>query len=219
MRWPRYHRGWLVWNPGAGGGGGTVQTDGVTIQGDGSAGNKISLKDAITDGTSLQGAGTSGSKLSIKPQSFFTITHNAGTTQATTANTLCLYAFLLPYPLTFSTLMFYVQNADASNNVDLGIYNASGALVADIGAQILTGGQKNLAFVQGSQTQQPAIYYFGITSAGSTFAPLGGPTNGVWTLFQNVAFGASVGGALPNSITPPAKSPTFADSFPWFALY
>jgi hypothetical protein len=47
------------------GGGGTVQTDGVTITGDGSVAHPIALLDAETDGVTLQGAGISSSQLAI----------------------------------------------------------------------------------------------------------------------------------------------------------
>jgi len=51
---------------GTGGGSGTVTTDGVTIQGNGSVATPIALLDAITDGVTLQGAGISSSKLALK---------------------------------------------------------------------------------------------------------------------------------------------------------
>jgi hypothetical protein len=54
-----------VTNPGSAGSG-TVQTDGVTIQGDGSAGNKIAIKQVETDAT-LTGAGIVASPLSASP--------------------------------------------------------------------------------------------------------------------------------------------------------
>ncbi len=50
-------------NPTGSGGAGTVQSDGVTLQGDGSAGNKLAIKAVQTDAT-ITGAGTVASPLS-----------------------------------------------------------------------------------------------------------------------------------------------------------
>jgi hypothetical protein len=208
FRFPRYHRGWFVWNPGAGGGGGTVQTDGVTIQGDGSAGNKIAIK-AVQLAARLTGAGTVASKLDIAgwPIPFISPGISGGFPTTVTANTLILYGLTIGYALTFSKISVNLTANDNTNNSDIGLYDASGLLVANIGAQHTpSGGVQTYGTVQGAQTIPPGLYFFAVTSAGSTLQLNGNDIN--FAAYWNSAFGSSSGGALPASITPPAVAPS-----------
>jgi hypothetical protein len=202
---------------GGGGGSGTVQTDGVTIQGDGSAGNKIAIKAVQTDAT-LSGAGTVASKLAVAPLTAYTTTHAASNALAATANTLAISAITITYPITFSKLSFDLFTADAAHNADFGFYNAAGILIANIGAQVLAAsGVQTIATVQGSQTIFPGVYFFAFTSDGSVIAPYNMVNTIV--LYANSSFGASVGGALPATIVPPAFSPSVFNNGPFlFAL-
>jgi len=199
--------GWWLSNPG-GGGGGTVQTDGVTIQGDGSAGNKIAIKQVETQAR-LTGAGTVASKLDIAgwPLTQFQRSGQLlNKENLTGANVLALSPFSLSYALTFSNIVVFVGTADAVNNSDIGIYNSGGVLIANIGAQTLPSATEvTLPTVQGSQTILPGLYWFAFTSAGATLAIFCDP-NGL-SYYFSLGFGASVGGALPASIVPPAFSP------------
>ena len=224
-----YLPGWWVFNPGSGGGAATVQTDGVTIQGDGSAGNKIALLDAITDGITLPGAGISSSKLALKavqnsarltgagtvaspldvagwPLSYWQGVfrdHNQDISQS--ANTLSYTGFVLPAPVTFSNLSFGVQTADAANNSDVGLYDHTGALAAHIGAQLLAAtGYVTIAVVGAPITIPPGIYFFAVTSAAANLKLYADSAMPRYNAASS--YGASVGGALPNSITPPAIS-------------
>jgi hypothetical protein len=217
----------FVWNPGSGGGGGggTVHTDGVTIQGDGSAGNPVALLDAITDGVSLTGAGISAnklalldamsdgltltgagivsSKLTVAPSSFFTSGRAQGSF-GPGANVLLLMGFDLPGPLTFSTITIVVQDTDNVGLYDVGVYNAAGTLVAHAGAQTIPAGSvQNFSVVGGAKTVPQGAYMFAFTGAGNvTFYY--DPSMLVWCLQTN--YGSSSGGVLPSTITPPTRA-------------
>jgi hypothetical protein len=208
------------------GGGGTVVTDGVTIQGNGSAGSPIALLNAETDGVTLQGAGISSSKLALKAVQTAARLTGAGTvaspldvngwplagyfpygrfsnTPSVTANTLILWGFYLTAPVSFAHIIFSPVTGDGANNSDIGLYNSSGTLVANIGAQKITiAGPIAYATLQGSQIIYPGLYFAAVTSAGSTLA--------IWEDEQpqqpyfSTSFGTSAGGACPASITAPA---------------
>lgn len=197
---------WWVWNPGqGGGGGGTVHTDGVTIQGDGSVGTPIALLDAMTDGATLQGAGIAADKLAVIPSSFYQqgfIQGNFGPS----ANTIWLNGFNLLGPLTFSNITIVVQDTDASNLYDVGIYTAAGALVAHAGAQAIPAGSvQTFAMIGAPITLPQGRYLFAFTGDGGNVSIY--YTANMLTWFENVGYGASAGGVLPNTIAAPTPSP------------
>jgi len=208
-----YLPGWFVWGGSSGGGAGTVQTDGVTIQGDGSAGNKIAIK-AVQINARLTGAGTVASKLDIAgwPLTLFGI---GGASQglrhfAQPGNTVSLWGFILPYALTFSNITIRVNTGDPANNCDVGIYNSTGTLVAHVGAQIFnTTGLVTLAVVGGPFTINPGQYFLASTSVANTALLDDQQGDGqTWGYVFSQGVGASVGGALPASVIPPAESLT-----------
>lgn len=204
----RYLPGWIVSGGGGSGGASTVQTDGVTIQGDGSAGNKIAIKQVETQAR-LTGAGTVASKLDIAgwPCTFFTYPQATGFGPTVTANKLILLGFTLDCALTFSQVTVSLVTNDNTNNSDIGLYNSAGTLIANIGAQHTpAGGDQTFAFTQGAQTISPGLYFFAVTSAGSTLNPNGNQQ--FFCAYFNGTFGTSAGGALPASIAPPALAPS-----------
>jgi hypothetical protein len=211
----RYKPGWFVWNPGGSGGSGTVQTDGVTIQGDGSSGNKIALKQVETDAT-ITGAGTVASPLSVVPPTYNFFQYGGiGNNLALPQNQTLISGFLLPYSLTFSKIFFALTTADAGTNSDIGIYTAAGVLVANIGAQHLGTNFGNvIATVQGSQTIAAGLYMFAATTAGNTIVINSSFGTACW-VFSSTA-GVTAGGALAASITAPTRS--VSDLVPLFAL-
>jgi len=213
-----------------GGGSGTVTTDGVTIQGDGSVGNPIAIKNAETDGVTLQGQGTIASNLALKAVQTNAGLTGAGTvgsplgaapttywqpwfgrgslsSQTITANTLYLSAMPVNWPVTFSHIGYAVNTADNSGNLyDIGVYNAAGTLLVHLGATAgttfcPTTGNKSVAV--SSTTLQPGVYYFAVTGNASTLSMNNCDTS---HFFASISFGASSGGALPNSITPQSFS-------------
>jgi hypothetical protein len=249
--WRNYKPGWFVSGGGGSGGSGTVQTDGVTIQGDGSGGSKIAIKavqvsgglsgagtvasplaydgTTQTDGVTLQGTGVTASKIALKavqtqarltgagtvaskldiagwPVAYFAGGAGVGQSNPAVTNRVAYGGFALGYALTFATISFYLNTADGAHNCDVGIYDAAGQLVANIGAQALgSSGLNNLATIQGSQTISPGRYVFAYTSAsnvlvlGADFTPV------PWC--SNNGTDVSAGGALPASIVAPTVAP------------
>jgi|SRR5215469_1349102 len=208
MRGPRTVCSIQVNNPGGGGGAATVQTDGVTIQGDGSTGSKIALKQVETDAT-LTGAGTLASPLQVAswPVSGYDAYGLAANARAlVTANKLQGMMFSLGYELSLSNITVYINAPDNANNNDIGLYNSAGTLVAHIGAQHIAGSAvQTFAVVGAPVTIPPGRYLFALTSAAGTFQLVG--SGSIISQYYNDSFGTSSGGALPASITFPTASP------------
>jgi hypothetical protein len=181
----------------------------------GSGANLTSLNASNISSGTLPNARISGWPLS---PAFNLWTCNGGQGQLLTANTLLLIGFTLPAPVTFSNLVIGVTTGDGTNNSDVGIYNSAGTLIADAGAQHFstTGNTVKIAMVQGSQTIQPGKYYLAYTSTATTFKPNVCYGGGDITFAYNASFGASSGGALPASITPPAEALNTAA--PWLGF-
>lgn len=199
-----YLPGWFVWGGGGGSGSGTVQTDGVTIQGDGSAGNKIAIK-AVQNSARLTGAGTVASKLDIAgwPITLYSDGTNAVNEGGPPANKLAIFSFFIPSAVQFDHLAFATVGGEAVNG-DIGLYSSAGVLVANLGAQVIgAGGLQSKAIAQGLISIQPDNYILAYTGVSGTLTLAG---DSVWVPVQNANFGASVGGALPASIVIPATS-------------
>lgn len=207
MRGPRTLCSIRVYNPGSGsGGGGTVTTDGVTIQGDGSGGNPIALKQVETD-ASLIGAGTIASTLKQARQSSYGW-GDALSNLTVTANQVQVFGYWLPYPITVSTLWLSSTGADMTHLYDAGLYSAAGTLLLHTGA--VTWGNATLeskAIVGAPVTVQAGAILLAVT--GDTTAVNQFNCDNVslgvsW--FVNTNYTSSTGGALPASITAPTPS-------------
>ena len=159
-----------------------------------------------------------------------TIGWNDGNTLGGTQNATYMVPFNIDQQVTAAFLKFYVTTSGgASNFYDLGIYNSSGLLVANVGAtHFSTLGPVSYAFLQGSVTFAPGLYWYAITSNRSTGAlfafsgvdPFIFPTSpggqdtmwvhafetgGVFggpSWFQPASGGTTTGGALNASVTP-----------------
>lgn len=227
FRIPKYFPGWFVSGGGGSGGAATVQTDGVTIQGDGSAGNKIAILAVQTDAT-LTGAGTVASPLSAVTQTptgwplpyfQFGVAAASATGLASPVNTLQLVGIWILAQLRFSNVTVIVGTADAVNNYDIGMYNAAGTRAWHIGAQTIPStGIQTFAVAGAPITINPGLYFWATTAVVNTATIYTSGTT-AQTLLYFSAFnqGATVGGAIPASITPPAKSIS-RDNMPFFAL-
>lgn len=192
---------------GGSGGTGTVQTDGVTIQGDGSAGNKIAIK-AVQVQARLTGAGTVASPLDVNGwplTAFYQGSVRSNTTP--TANQVWVIGFYLPCPLTFAHIGWNIETSDNTGLYDVGIYSG-GSLIANIGAQTMPTAFSfyKAATLQGAQTIYPGLYSFAFTG-NAAVATLGYDGNAAGWVYNQGA-GASVGGTLPASITAPTVNPT-----------
>jgi hypothetical protein len=201
---------WWVWNPGqGGGGGGTVHTDGVTIQGDGSVATPVALLDAITDGSTLQGAGIAANKLRIAPIDFLTQGNPADFISLASSD-LAAYGIVVDAPLTFSSIGLIVARQDPSETVDFGLYDLAGDLVCNVGGVVVTSnGLQSFDTLQGSITIPQGRYLFCVNSSGDNFALYGSSNDGVIAWYLNVFFESAVTpGVLPATVTIPAISLT-----------
>lgn len=142
-------------------------------------------------------------------------------TIAITANQVWVVAEPIAWPLSVGHLTFNVVTFDNSANLyDFGLYNAAGTLVANIGAaSYTTGGIKTAALAQGTVRLNPGLYYIAATGNATVLVISAIAANGsLWQFGANSNVGASVGGALPASITPPAVSVNNNVATPWYAL-
>jgi hypothetical protein len=194
-----------VQNPGTSGGSSTVTTDGVTIQGNGSGGSPIALKAVETD-SSLSGAGIVGNTLKVTPMTFWAAASaSVSGFGNTSANMLFISSIEIPAPLTFAHIIAQASTGDGANNSDIGLYNISGTLIANIGAQLISVTTAvSYATLQGAQTIPQGSYLVAMTSVGTTLKLFG--ANSYYVQYHSAAYGSSSGGALPASITPPTLS-------------
>ena len=185
----------------------TVAVDGVTITGNGTPASPLvavaSGGTVHSDGTTIQGDGSTGNKLAIIPSTFFTM-GGVGLTINATTNKVQLFGFELPTPVTLTHITVNISNADGSNLYDLGIYDASGNLLAHIGPQHLPNiGDQTFAVV-GSPIALPQgkkLFAWTGNAGGAQF-------NCNQTCYNWLSDGSSVastGGTLPSTITVPGS--------------
>jgi hypothetical protein len=143
---------------------------------------------------------------------FITGGGRVGFTQGAAKNMTTLWGFLLSYSVSTTQITYDIANADnTANNYDVGIYGNDGTLVVDIGALPGTTfapstGVRTLAWVQGSTVLNPGRYYVGFTTNCSTPCAKVAAAGNNMSFAVSASAGASAGGALPSSITPPGDS-------------
>jgi len=128
-------------------------------------------------------------------------------------NVTALWGFLLPYNITTTQLTYDVTTADSTaNEYDIGLFNDSGDRVLHTGATLGTtfapsaATFRSLAWNEGSTHLSAGRYYLAFTTnCSSSCAHLGAATSYV-SFTINASVGASAGGALPSTLTPPADS-------------
>ena len=143
---------------------------------------------------------------------FVTGGERTGASQAPTLNVTKLWGFLLPYNVITTEITYDVTTTDnTANNYDIGIFDGSGNLVANIGPTpgttfAPTKSFRTLKWTQGSTALNAGRYYIAFTTNCSTLCAkvAAGPTYVSFAL--NVSAGASSGGALPSKMTPPADA-------------
>jgi hypothetical protein len=143
---------------------------------------------------------------------FATGGERTGATLAAGHNLNKVWGFLLPYNVTTTEIIYDVTTKDATaNNYDIGIFNSSGNLVLNIGPTPGTTFAPAKAFqtlnwTQGSTALAAGRYYLAFTTnCASVCAAIGGATTYV-SFAIDVSAGASAGGALPSTMTPPADA-------------
>jgi hypothetical protein len=135
-----------------------------------------------------------------------------GGTQAATVNVTKLWGFLLPYNVTTTQITYDVTTADkTANDYDIGIFTIAGSLVVDLGPVpgstfSATAGFKTLAWTQGSTSLAPGEYYLGFTTNCATACAKVAAAATNISFAINASAGASTGGALPSTVTPPANN-------------
>ena len=140
---------------------------------------------------------------------FATAGSRNGGTQTLVQNVNKLFGFLLPYNVTTSALTYTITTADnTANNYDIGIFNSAGTLVLNIGPTPGTAFAPSKAFhtlqwVQGSTALAAGKYYLGVTTNCKTTCAVIGASGSFVSFAINTSVGASTGGALSSTITPP----------------
>jgi fibronectin-binding autotransporter adhesin len=143
---------------------------------------------------------------------FATAGSRNGTTQVTAVNVNKLWGFLLPYNVTTTEITYDITTKDSTaNDYDIGIFNSAGTLVLDIGPTAGTTFAPTAAFhtlqwTQGSTALAAGKYYIGLTTNCKTACAVIGATGSYVSFAINASAGASIGGALSATITPPADT-------------
>jgi hypothetical protein len=135
-----------------------------------------------------------------------------GAAQGAIQNVNQLWGFLLPYNVTTTLITYDVTTLDnTANDYDIGVYNAAGTLVVDMGPTpgttfANTDAFHTLHWTQGATSLEPGIYYIAFTTNCSTACAqiAAAPTNVSFAI--NVSAGTSTGGALPSTLTPPVAA-------------
>lgn len=146
--------------------------------GGGGSATKLTFWSSLTSGTSSRAFNTNQ-------------TNGSGITLTTT--------------VTFSNISVHLWTADGTNLYDLGIYDSTGTLKADIGPSHLAGSNLvTFAVLQAPVTLVAGLYLFAWTGNAATAALGGNDTVPVW--FDGGSLGVTSGGQLLSSISFPAKS-------------
>ena len=143
---------------------------------------------------------------------FATGDQHAGSSVSAGTNVTALWGFLLPYPVTTSKITYDVTTVDnGANKYNIGIYNYSGNLLAQIGATAGTtfapsAAFHSLAWSKGATTLQPGRYYIAFTTDCTSKCAAIGATATYVSFAIASSGGASSGGALPATLTAPADN-------------
>lgn len=172
----------------------------------------------VSTNSTLTGNGTSGTPIGIAgvpvPWAQFGDIF-AGAFSWGGANTTFLYGFVLTCPYSVGHLGIDIGTADATGLYDLGVYNAAGTLLLDIGAQHLPNtGTRLFAVSGGAKTIGPGLFGFAVTGNATT-ATISFSSNAYFPYASGTG-GASSGGALPATATIPVIATT--QDGPWFVL-
>lgn len=163
----------------------------------------------ITNGPGSVQISATGGSAAVLPF-FVTGSQRTGANQALAQNVTKLWGFLLPYSVTTTKITYDITTVDkTANNYDIGIFDSAGNLVLNIGPTPGTSFASSVAFktlpwTQGSTALSPGRYYLAFTTnCASACAKIAASASFVSFTF-NASAGATSGGALPGTITPPA---------------
>jgi hypothetical protein len=181
----------------------------VPLLGTLTAGANVTITNAAGKITiaSTGGGGGGGTALPF----FATASGRTGSTIGAGINLNTLWGFLLPYNVISTEITYDVTTADDTAHLyDIGLFDNFGNLVADLGPTAGTAfaakiGFKTLTWTQGSTSLAAGRYYLGfITNCTAASCAKIAAATAVVSYAINKSAGASTGGALSTSITPPA---------------
>ena len=152
-----------------------------------------------TIGNAPTGTGLSAATYYYTPQ-----IGNSG--MGATTNTTSCNGWVVPQGgLSVGHIGYQINTPDNTNFSDIGIYNSTGTLLGNVGAQHFASATQLLsAFVQGTISIPAGKAYICFTSSAGT-VNFGGANAPSFFTWANVS-GTTTGGALNSSITPPADS-------------
>jgi hypothetical protein len=198
---------------------GTVTSTAAPADGEiliGSAGGApvLSTLTAGTNVTITNGAGSIKIAAAGAPALPFFATggQQTGSSSAAGKNVNALWGILLPYGVTTTQVTYDIVTADNTANLyDIGIFSNTGALVEHIGATAgtafaATAGFHTLTWTEGSKALAAGRYYLAITSNCASACATIGASTGFVSFAVNASGGASTGGVLPATFTPPADN-------------
>jgi len=182
----------------------------VPVLGTLTAGANVTITNAAGKIT-ISSAGGAGQSAPALPF-FITASGRTGTTIAAGTNVNALWGFLLPYNVTSTKITYDVLTADnTAHKYDIGLFDDSGRRVVNVGPTAGTlfapsKGFKTMTWDQGSTSLAAGRYYLGFTTnCIATCASLAAAPAVVSFTIDRPA-GASTGGALSNTIAPPADN-------------
>jgi hypothetical protein len=136
------------------------------------------------------------------PFTSYQLASKGKTVSLAAADDIAIYPFVLPYAQKVTNICVFISGADGSHNSDIGIYDASGNLVAHIGAQLIsTAGARALAVLNGPVVLQPGLYFLAFTSAATNLIWAISSDDMEYALALESTSSTSSGGALPSSIS------------------
>jgi hypothetical protein len=173
------------------------------------AGANVTITNAAGKITIASTGGNSGGGAATLPL-FITASGRTGSTIGPGTNLNTLWGILLPYNVTSTEITYDIMTADNTAHLyDIGLFDNSGNLAVDLGPTPGTTfaaarGFHTLTWTQGATSLAAGRYYLGFTTnCTATCAKIAGAVAVVSYAIDKSA-GASVGGALSSSVTPPA---------------
>jgi hypothetical protein len=141
---------------------------------------------------------------------FMTASGRTGSTIGPGTNQNTLWGILLPYNVTSTEITYDIMTADNTAHLyDMGLFDNSGNLVVDLGITAGTRfaaatGFHTLTWAQGPTSLEAGRYYLGFTTNCTAACAKIAAATAVISFAINKSAGASKGGALSTSVTPPA---------------
>ena len=173
------------------------------------------------DGTKITGGTPSGSGGSI--QSWASPYYENGGTNVPSANAIRINLFSLQASLSTSKITYRVKTTDGSHNYSVGLYDASGNLVAHTTPGSLPANDTvvQASWVEGTVALTPGNYYFAFTgeaTTGQIYSEGSGTPQRVDLLSTQIPVETSSSGALTSTITIPALTGSSSSNHMLFVL-